>query len=527
MKRAKILVGLAIGLVVSSCSSTKEDFLRNPASVIENKSDLLQVVNALASDVQLGTNNTMVCRNELRNHYQILYHLTSDNLRMEALTAGTIDEIVKSSFTTRISIMNKLRALKVVNKTDKDCLSSVKDVVRALRYVEDYLIEIKTMSQGKKDEKEFVTLTGKGIHFLVNPKYANTFKDYNSLQSGDIILSRGNAYTSAAIARIGENDSQFSHISFVYKDEKGKLYTTEAHIEIGSITAPIIEHINQANARSVVFRYKDQALAHKASRFIFEKVKKAQDKKKNIEYDFAMDYKNSDRLFCSEIVSHGMSAVSGGKIDVPKYKTTFSKGLIPFLSTLGIPVTESNVDKFDTFAPGDMQFDSDFEIIAEWRNPAKMKDNRMKDAILTMMFRFMEEDKMQLRPGAKLTALSKASWLLRRTPFIKQKLKERFPLNMNTNQLKMFLVLDEAADVFYAHLEELHKNRAHPLTPIEMFSALEKFKNEEMKRYKVYQKASNELNQLTSDRDNRDSRREWELRKVMKENRPRFANWFR
>ena len=172
--------------------------------------------------------------------------------------------------------------------------------------MEDYLIEMR-MEKAANAPSEYVSMKGEFPYFLINPKFAAEFKSYEDLQSGDVILSRGNAFSSAAIARIGVNDYQFSHLSFVYKDPETKeLFTTEAHIEIGSVVEPLIEHVSAKNARSVVFRYDDAQISEQASKNIHDRVLKNQLAKKNVEYDFSMDFRDNERLFCSEIISSGL-----------------------------------------------------------------------------------------------------------------------------------------------------------------------------------------------------------------------------
>ena len=284
-------------MIISSCSHKP---FRAPSSV--QGKDLESVINELGRAVQDDVNSTKQCHEGLDSYYKTLFKMTSSDINWDTLTDSNIDEIIKTSFSTRLIIKEKLKQLELESEMDHKCLSSVKDVFRALRYVEDYLIEIKAFNNGD-DKKTFVNLKGDEPYFLVNKAF--DFKGYEDLQSGDVILSRGNAYSSAAIARIGKNDMQFSHLSLVYKDENGKLWTSEAHIEIGSVIAPIETHIEQGNSRTVVFRYKDADMAHKAAKNMFDRVKKRMDKKDNIQYDFGMDYSEEGRLFCSEIIYWG------------------------------------------------------------------------------------------------------------------------------------------------------------------------------------------------------------------------------
>ena len=336
---------------------------------------------------------------------------------------------------------------------------------------------------------EYVNMTGKFPYLLVNPKYKDQFKSYEDLQSGDVVLSRGNAYSSAAIARIGTNDHQFSHLSFIYKDPETKeILSSQAHIEIGSVTAPISDDIAGGNARSVIFRYSDSDVAHKASKFMFDRVLERQKKKDNIVYDFSMDYKNDEKLFCSEIIAHGFKNALPNEDYFPMFKTKFSAGLIPFLNAIGVPVTKNNVSTLDVFAPGDIQFDPRFEMVAEWRNPKKMEDVRIKDFILTKIFERMDHANYQFDVTIPMDATAKAIWLLRRTPAVKKALDDKVSATMTPTQIEVFMVLDKVGDEIYKEIEKVSLEYARPMTPKEIYTAIDKLFKEDFELYKRYKK---------------------------------------
>jgi hypothetical protein len=276
----------------------------------------------------------------------------------------------------------------------------------------------------------------------------------------------------------------------VHEDEKGNLYTSEAHIEVGSLGEPIQTHIEQGNARTVVFRFKDRDIAKRAGAIMYKRVRGAQVKKKNIRYDFGMDYKDNKDLFCSEIIYDGFRQASNGELDVPVFKTKFNRGSIPFLQKLGIKVNQENVDDFETFGPGDIEFDPRFELIAEWRNPARMKDTRSKDLILTKLFEWMETKDYEFRPPGKIKRKAWFSWVMRRTPLIGLALKDKFPKYMTKDQLRLFLHLDEVAEVLNERIEFVQNDIDRPLTPKEIFSILEQFREEDFARYEDKPKKS-------------------------------------
>jgi hypothetical protein len=211
---------------------------------------------------------------------------------------------------------------------------------------------------------------------------------------------------------------------------------------------------------------------------------------KNIQYDFGMDYKKDDRLFCSEIISQGFNYASNNSVDIPRLKTKFNPGLIPFLNMMGIKVTKSNVDTFKTFSPGDIEYDHNFKVIAEWRNPNKLEDSRMKDAVLTKMFEWMETKDYGFNPRMKISAESTAYWVVRRLPFLKKLTIEKFPLNMKIKQLKLFLTLDKVGEIILNELIAEQVKHTEKMTPKEMFIFLENFRISDLKKYKKKKKTS-------------------------------------
>lgn len=480
MSRFKLASVFATSLCVltTSCSTNSS---RNPSS--EDLS-LSQIIAEIQSVSDKRNMTPELCVQSYDNLYQKLFNLAGDSTYYELNDSDKIDFDIQASFMARIALKETFKTF-----TPEDvCVKSASDVFRGLRYVEDYLIEIR-MSKSHDAPAEYVNMTGVFPYLLVNPKYKDDFKSYEDLKSGDVVLSRGNAFSSAAIARIGRNDYQFSHLSFIYKDEDTKdTFATQALIEVGSIVSPIMDVIKGGNSRSVIFRYKDPQISHSASQFMYERVLKEQLTKKNIEYDFSMNFKDDNKLFCSEIVSRGFKTVLPDEDYYPMFKSKFSKGLIPFLNTIGVPANTSNIDTLEVFAPGDIQFDPRFEIVAEWRNPKKMEDARLKDFILTKMFERMDNEGYKFDPSFKMDAASKALWLLRRTPIVKKFLDDKVPLSMNAGQLEMFMALDKVGDAIYKELEKSSLEYARPMTPKEIYIGLDDFFKEDFELYKRYKK---------------------------------------
>jgi hypothetical protein len=480
--RKSIISILIFSGVLSSCSRFQT---RNPASF----SDTLfsEIITEIETEKEKFILDKTHCSQTLNNNYQKLFELVGKSVYFEMDNIELLDKDISRSFQTRLNLREMLRDLNIQQPNDRNCFMSIVELTKAFRYVEDYMIELR-MNLAQHNSQDFVDMKSDFPYLLVNPKYANEVKSYEDLKSGDVILSRGNAFSSAAIARIGESDFQFSHLSFIYRDleDFNKMYTTEAHIEIGSVVAPMEDHIASKNARSVVFRYKDANLASEASKHMFNRVKNQSATGKNIEYDFSMNYKDDSKLFCSEIVSSGLYAVRSENGYIPKYKSKFSPGMIPFLNNIGVPVNKQNIQSYEVFSPGDIQFDPNFDLVLEWRNPKKMEQSRLKDFILTKLFDKMENEGYEFDTSLKMDLQSKTFWLLRRTPIVKKFLDKKFPLNMNATQMEMFMVLDQVGEILLKEIESKSLESDHSLTPKEVYTVLDEFL---AKDYEVHQKA--------------------------------------
>lgn len=273
-------------------------------------------------------------------------------------------------------------------------------------------------------------------HLKRNPKFKN-FDLIKDLKSGDIILSRGNAYTSAAISALGEYDTQFSHLSVVYRDPKGKLWTIESHIEVGVFVRPLEDHIRDKNFRTMILRYQGPVVARKAAEYIFNKVKKASDTTGNINYDFAFDAEDSSELFCSEVASHAFSEVTNNQVKLPMFSSRITKKKPDFVAQLGITVEES-------FIPADLEVDPRFDLIAEWKNAAKITDNLQKDAVLQAMFLWSDQYGYVMNQASSVTSLTyrNIAWPLRRVPFIDKYFENKLPKNMSRKLVGYFGVLE-------------------------------------------------------------------------------------
>lgn len=204
--------------------------------------------------------------------------------------------------------------------------------------------------------------------------------------SGDILVSRGGAPTSALIARGNDFPGNFSHIALLHVDpatREPKLI--ESHIEQGVVVSSVEEYIKDKKLRIMVLRLradlpqlrKDPMLPHKAAGLALKHATE-----RHIPYDFEMDYKDHSKLFCSEVASaayepYGVTLWMG-------ISHISSPGLRKWLSAFGVKY-------FETQEPSDLEYDPQLVVVAEWRDPETLRKDHMDNAVTDVMLEGAEK----------------------------------------------------------------------------------------------------------------------------------------
>lgn len=208
-----------------------------------------------------------------------------------------------------------------------------------------------------------------------------------NVHSGDILVSRGGAPTSALIARGNDYPGNFSHIALVHIDEKTKLVSIiESHIEKGVTISSLDEYLNDKKLRIMVLRVRmdliedNPMLPHKAAEFSLNEAKK-----RHIPYDFEMNINDFEKQFCSEVASSaykkfGITLWSG-------LSTISSKGTRNWLGAFG-------VEYFETQEPSDLEYDPQVSVVAEWRDQETLYQDHMDNAITDIMLEEADSGKV-------------------------------------------------------------------------------------------------------------------------------------
>lgn len=436
----------------------KIDFLK---SVLNAKQEVIKMSDNASCENTLGSLNKT-----LTNIHPSIFDLN------KAKKDGK--EIIKQIFSTRLELRKTLKKMSAQGAVSKSCENEFRRAFRIGRFAEEYIAALAGFN------KEVDVLKGDEPYFLKSPDFPKDFK----VQSGDIFISRGNAYVSAAIARIGEEDGQFSHAAIAYVNPVDKkTYMIEAHIEIGSDVAPIDEKYTQdGKVRVVVFRHKNKALAERAAyeayKATYEPLKKGQP----VLYDFGMVLDDESKLFCSEIPYMAYKRASNGNYLMgAKYRTTFDLKHNTFLR--GIGITEKS-----TLSPTDIELDTDLELVAEWRDLANINKTHRKDAVLAKMYEWMEKEGIKLDVSSKV-AFAHFVVLTRKMPLIGNLLKNSIATNVTASIVEqmttMDLVAEKMLDDLISYEGQFVAKNGRGMTYTEMLSALDSLRKEDEER-KIY-----------------------------------------
>jgi hypothetical protein len=197
------------------------------------------------------------------------------------------------------------------------------------------------------------------------------------LHSGDILVSRGGAATSALIARGNDFSGNFSHVALVHVDETTRAVSViESHIESGVGVFPIEHYLGQTMLRIMVLRPRadlpalvaDPQLPHKAATQALQDAQR-----RHIPYDFAMDCADPSKQFCSEVAAVAYQS-QGVRLWMGMSHLS-SPGLTAWLSSMG-------VRHFETQEPADLEYDPQLCVVAEWRDRETLLKDHVDNAVI-------------------------------------------------------------------------------------------------------------------------------------------------
>tara|TARA_B110001454_G_scaffold16046_1_gene14420 strand:- start:67831 stop:69336 length:1506 start_codon:yes stop_codon:yes gene_type:complete len=388
------------------------------------------------------------------------------------------EETLKRLFHVQLMVRKKQKELSQQGKLTFDCLQNIRRSTRYVRFMEDmlieWLIERKKVTQFSND-----ILSGEFPQLMKNV-------DKVEFQIGDLFLIRGKSYVSGMIARIGDAELQFSHLAILGMNDKGEKVIVEALIPYGTKVTPFETWLKQKEARVVHFRFNDSDIASKAGRAAFDLANGFISKHGyNIPYDFNMSSLDADNIFCAELIENAYLNASSSKVLLPENKSMTTKfKSTPFLKNMGIESTE-------IFAPGDIEFDSRFDLLAEYRFLGKYEESdsipllrkiRMQDAIIQSIYNWTIMDSYQFVDSWKINMKTVLAKVFRYIGF----LKDRMPTHMPYSSLKTVIQFEDTSHILEAYLfpieETFYAQKKHSLHFQEMLKVLKDFRNAECEK---------------------------------------------
>ena len=380
-------------------------------------------------------------------------------------------------FDLRLALRNRIAEFEQRQLMSAEVVQGLRDVFRVLRYVTDMLGEIaignQRLAEGESVRRGF---TGTDRNTLVNHAYYNG-RDL-AFQPGDVLLVRGHAHNSAAIARIGQSDSQFSHTGIVHIDGDGKHWLVESLIEDGAIVNPLAHALDHGVVRAVLYRHKDRDIAGRAAEHMHGVVEKSRSRGgRRIHYDFSMRMEEHRNLFCSNLVRRAYAHSSDGKVRLPSYPARIFMKNRDFLDRIGVKAV-------NTYAPADIDLQSNFDLVAEWQDYRETSNIRLQDFTMDKLFEWMEVHGMRFQETAAVRVVSLfGRFSAHFSDGAQQMLSSvfpRVPINMPRKTVAAVAMLHKTAEAIYLELQDYERQciaeTGRPLHGSEIFAFLEKLR---------------------------------------------------
>jgi hypothetical protein len=405
--------------------------------------------------------------------YEATFNVSLDRYDVQTLVRSAPD-VARSIFALRIRLRDQIAEWNARGFLTLGGQRALRNALRIARYATDMLGELNIRyAQLGPGEKTLRGFSGRNINTFVNPAY-DVGGDLD-FRSGDLLLMRGMHHNSAAIARIGDVDSQFSHLAIVHTDADGKHWVVEALIEDGAVINPLASTLEHGIGRCVLFRHKDKTLAARAAALIHDLVRRSNEKGgKHIWYDFTMELAGDKELFCSKLVRKAYGLASDQRVLLPTFTTRFDMKNRDFVERIGVTARE-------TFAPADIELEPSFDLVAEWQDYRVTSRLRLQDLLMDRLFLWMEQHDYRFRedlPIRMIGMLGKLSGhLSSRAKELIADVVPKVPPNMQRSTIQAVAMLHKTAEPLLAELQA-HERRSidrtgRPLHAREIYEILE------------------------------------------------------
>lgn len=410
--------------------------------------------------------------------YQLAANAKFTNYDIDAVGRAA-PEIMYRLFDIRVHLRKRIAEFRRANLMTDEVVIALRNVFRVLRYVSDMLGEIAgSNARLAPGEYTYRGFTGPSLNTLAN--YDMFQRGEVEFRSGDVILVRGRQHNSAAIARIGTADSQFSHVGVVYIDEQGEHWLVESLIEDGAVITPLSAALDHGLARAALYRHYNERLAERAAKAIHYHVSQSLGQGPRIAYDFSMRLDDEAELFCSKLVRLAYAMASGGRYMLPAYPTRIEMRNADFLNRVGV---KTNM----TFAPYDIDLEPEFDLVAEWQDYRETSAVRLQDFAMDKLFEWMELYGYRFDETPMIRLISRlgrfASYFSEDAKRALSSVFPRVPRNMPRKTVAVVAMLHKTAEPICAELREIERRSIAktglPLHGLEIFAHLERIRQRE------------------------------------------------
>ena len=420
------------------------------------------------------------CPSRISSYTENLYNLPTRyfmpvNDDQTAFLKAEGPRTLQDMFELRLALRKKLKAFEAEGPTPILCVDMIRRAFRVSRFSEEFLLEW-LQSHQVVGHKAYLAWQGPFPHIVVNPEYQ---KEDLKFQAGDVLLIYGKSPISATISQIADEPGSFSHQAIIGQDPQGKLYLIETLIETGTHLIPLNEWLKTADdTRSIHYRYEDSKVGQMAGRLIYDRAQSHLEKnKETIRYDFAMDDKDHTTLFCPEVIQaayeYAAHALGREPLVYPRYRTQVRKLRgTGYLEAMGITPK-------DLLAPSDIEVDTRFHMLEEYRNLPILRHMRLQEAVLRSVFRWMEEKDYKFNFSAIYSAESYMSKLLRNFGAFKDTIPTYIPTKVLGTVLKLKAVVSAIDAQVIPWEAEYFKKYGHSLTFREVMEKVEEIRKQD------------------------------------------------
>lgn len=297
-------------------------------------------------------------------------------LAAATLTNANPQSDLQSLFEKRINIRHK------ADMANKDL---IKNTLQEIRDQEELLGE--EINGFRNKPLEMKSAEAFSTSYLLNPQFSSL-----EFKSGDVVVLRGTSALSALVSNLTDTPSSYSHTLIIYVDPiSQKKYGVEALIDSGVIAHPLEEIMSEGVPRVMIYRQTDSAVALKAAELAFQ-IAQPNSQGKTLGYDLKLNLGDYTAVYCSEFVRMVYDLASSHSVVLPTYPSTIGGKFPNIQKALNL-----NIGRFLVYAPLDIDLESSFELVAEWRDFSSTVNYRIKDRIVKTVLAWLETQKDKIR----------------------------------------------------------------------------------------------------------------------------------